>query len=623
MAKEYLLVDGKLVKADTKLVQVPDTENLNDLADENGAYATQSEEVANEIEELIVKNGVIDGSPKGVYASLSALQTAFPTGASGVYLTSDNGHWYYWNGSAWTDGGVYQSSEDIEQIKEDLVNVQPQWIKGAKRVSNNLFNKYSVKDGFFVNKIDGSIAKNSNYCVSDYIEIDPNEKYSTNDYFHGAWYDDNKTFISGFGKLSNTQSPSNARYAIVDCYITVKDTFMFCKGRYIEYEPVKYEIEWLNENNVKVYTNNFYNSYFLNMFDKNSAIDNQYINENNGERLESASYFRSGFIEVKPNTSYSKSSNNRYAIYDENKVFISGGQSKNFTTPQDAKYVIISDLKTKKDSMLLCESEYFLDGSYSPYGIKVDWIISNNKKSKYEGKTLVCFGDSITNLGYTGIITSDTGIIATNVGLSSGRYAYSDDSNQYVNAFAFHNIVDSIISGDWTIPDSINGISGYETQYAHIQTIKTIDFNKIDFVSIAYGTNDFSSATPMDNPDNKYDVNYFKGAMRYCIKKLTEAYPHLKIVISTPIYRFWVNSGIVVDDCKTHTIGGFLLSDYNNAEIEVCKELNLPYISNLENGGINEFNRLNYFDIADSLHPNNKGLEMIGHRIGNCILSNY
>ena len=102
MAKEYLLVDGKLVKVDTKLVQVPDTENLNDLADENGAYATQSEEVANEIEELIV-NGVIDGSPKDVYADLSALQTAFPSGDRGVYITSDNGHWHYSDSSAWTD----------------------------------------------------------------------------------------------------------------------------------------------------------------------------------------------------------------------------------------------------------------------------------------------------------------------------------------------------------------------------------------------------------------------------------------------------------------------------------------------------------------------------------------
>ena len=77
---------------------------------------------------------LIDGSPKGVYANLSALQTAFPSGASGVYITSDNGHWYYWNGTAWTDGGVYHSSEDVKQIKEDLVNIQN--ILGGEKIEH-------------------------------------------------------------------------------------------------------------------------------------------------------------------------------------------------------------------------------------------------------------------------------------------------------------------------------------------------------------------------------------------------------------------------------------------------------------------------------------------------------
>ena len=58
--------------------------------------------------------------PKGVYATLTALQNAFPTGTDGTYVVSENGHWYYWNGSAWADGGVYQSSEDINAIKKDL-----------------------------------------------------------------------------------------------------------------------------------------------------------------------------------------------------------------------------------------------------------------------------------------------------------------------------------------------------------------------------------------------------------------------------------------------------------------------------------------------------------------------
>lgn len=53
------------------------------------------------------------GSPKGVYANLAALQAAKPTGDSFIYLTTDNGNWYYWNGTTWTSGGVYQASNGI------------------------------------------------------------------------------------------------------------------------------------------------------------------------------------------------------------------------------------------------------------------------------------------------------------------------------------------------------------------------------------------------------------------------------------------------------------------------------------------------------------------------------
>jgi len=65
----------------------------------------------------VVQNGVsrktsiaefFTGSPAGVKASLTALQTEFPGGAPGIYVASDNGHWYYWDGTAWTDGGLYK-----------------------------------------------------------------------------------------------------------------------------------------------------------------------------------------------------------------------------------------------------------------------------------------------------------------------------------------------------------------------------------------------------------------------------------------------------------------------------------------------------------------------------------
>lgn len=50
------------------------------------------------------------GSPKGVYDTLSALSTAHPTGTTGVYVVTADGKWYYWNSTAWTEGGVYQAT---------------------------------------------------------------------------------------------------------------------------------------------------------------------------------------------------------------------------------------------------------------------------------------------------------------------------------------------------------------------------------------------------------------------------------------------------------------------------------------------------------------------------------
>ena len=61
-------------------------------------------------------SNIADASPNLDYATLSDLNTAFPSGATGVYVIPDDGHWYYWNGSAWTDGGVYQSTSDHADV---------------------------------------------------------------------------------------------------------------------------------------------------------------------------------------------------------------------------------------------------------------------------------------------------------------------------------------------------------------------------------------------------------------------------------------------------------------------------------------------------------------------------
>ena len=64
------------------------------------------------------------GSPKSTYANLTALQSAYPTGTTGIYVLADTGHWRYWNGSSWADGGLYLSALP-SGIRSQLISTTP------------------------------------------------------------------------------------------------------------------------------------------------------------------------------------------------------------------------------------------------------------------------------------------------------------------------------------------------------------------------------------------------------------------------------------------------------------------------------------------------------------------
>ena len=84
-----------------------------EVAQARGGYST----LGNRLTDMTTRiGGVAEGSPKGVYPNLAALQAAKPNGDSGIYVTADNGHWYYYN-NGWKDGGVYQAKAELSSIK--------------------------------------------------------------------------------------------------------------------------------------------------------------------------------------------------------------------------------------------------------------------------------------------------------------------------------------------------------------------------------------------------------------------------------------------------------------------------------------------------------------------------
>lgn len=76
------------------------SENTNAIEANTSSIAAHTSQIAS----------LASGSPKGTYATITALTTAFPTGNSNIYIVTADGKWYYWNGAAWTAGGTYQST---------------------------------------------------------------------------------------------------------------------------------------------------------------------------------------------------------------------------------------------------------------------------------------------------------------------------------------------------------------------------------------------------------------------------------------------------------------------------------------------------------------------------------
>jgi hypothetical protein len=81
---------------------------------------------------------IVDWKPRGVYATLSELEVAYPIGTTGIYLISGTGHAYAWNATIWTDLGEYKGN--------DITNRIPlTWVEGyintsGSKIANVVYN---------------------------------------------------------------------------------------------------------------------------------------------------------------------------------------------------------------------------------------------------------------------------------------------------------------------------------------------------------------------------------------------------------------------------------------------------------------------------------------------------
>ena len=302
----------------------------------------------------------------------------------------------------------------------------------------------------------------------------------------------------------------------------------------------------------------------------------------------------------------------------------------------------------------------------------------NNSKLKY--KTIVCFGDSITEFSgtdgrkYTDWLEQNTGATVINVGIGGTQYRVRSNTDTGYAGLDIYNMVKAACTQDFSIVETaaeeIKNTSS-DNNIEIIERLKNIDWNNVDIVTFFAGTNDWhNNGGNTENEFNKFDKLYTLGAIRSIIKMLCETYKHIKIFVFTPIIR--CIDAPQFDVTKTYEIGDLVTNDkvtpyyykfishhepgeWDVSEVEpversafridelysdnvykngktlhefssliqkTFEEYHIPVYDLYNKLGWNLYNFSNYFNDYDNTHPY-KGYAMIAEKIQSFIESNF
>jgi hypothetical protein len=220
------------------------------------------------------------------------------------------------------------------------------------------------------------------------------------------------------------------------------------------------------------------------------------------------------------------------------------------------------------------------------------------------GKNVVCLGDSITENGdYPARLATLTGATVTNCGFGGSRLAFSTGDYAYLS---FHKLADYISSGNYTdliaACDRLAGAPVYDDNRAIAARLAAVNWSTVDYIVAGYGTNDYGSPdVPLGVATDTTGAS-FRGAINYAVNKICTAYPHIKILFVSPIWRARYDSVGDGKDSDTYANSrGATLIDFVDAMKEMAALNKIPCIDMYRTSGINKYTGSTL--LSDGLHP--------------------
>lgn len=373
----------------------------------------------------------------------------------------------------------------------------------------------------------------------------------------------------------------------------------------------------------------------------------------NGVNASSSTYKRTAYIDVDASngTLYLLRTAQPYILvycfYDSNGTGIGRSNafresetalSKALTIPSNAKKLRMYTRTADYSGNLMLSYKPYT--SYIPYGerfVLADALVDEdnltpelkekvNSGAKLSGKTIAFMGDSIIGnfydaTGVCALLAEKTGATAINCAFGGSRMAYRYGSNiqyTYWNALSGAGLADAIASGSWTAQDTAvaNMTGGLDYFAERLAQVKAVDWSTVDFIMWEYGTNDFMTEVKLDGAD-LYAYNH---AYRHAIETILTAYPNIRIIPVTPIYRWYQSGGEYTEDSNTHLQADYAgvqtkLIDFVAMAQTISKEYQLACIDDYYTLGANRYTRFAYFNSTDGTHPNENGRLRIAEHI--------
>ena len=233
----------------------------------------------------------------------------------------------------------------------------------------------------------------------------------------------------------------------------------------------------------------------------------------------------------------------------------------------------------------------------------------------------VCFGDSLFGM-YRGDDSAPAyaqqiaGGIVRNVGFGGCRMSVHP-THGYAE-FSMWALAKAVAENDFTAQDQYAS-SGQDYFADQLALLKNVTWASVEAVVIHYGTNDFQGGVPLDDATHSNDYNTICGALRYSIEKLLTAYPHLKIFVSLPVFRYWTEGGVTTYSDTKKNSNDITLPEVCKALNNVAYEYGLPVIDGYNGLGVNKVNATYYY--TDGTHHNDNGRKRFGNFIGRNLIS--